>query len=89
MKFYYDIIETRCVEVNFQEIYNYIHDNEPDINNRYDIYLEFIDNCSYYLDKLYKFEDFVGENNDHAIQELIDSWETWLEETFGENWDEI
>ena len=39
--------------------------------------------------KIYKINDFVGENNDHAIQELIDSWEAWLEETFGENWDEI
>lgn len=89
MKFWYEVIETHCVEIDFQEVYDYIHDNEPDMSNNYDIYLEFIDNCSYYLDKLYKLEDFVGENNDHAIQELIDSWETWLEETFGENWDEI
>lgn len=89
MKFYYDIIETRCVEINFQEIYNYIHDNEPDINNRYDIYLEFVDNFDYYLEKIYKIDDLVCENNDYAIQELIDSWGDWLEETFGKDWDEV
>ena len=89
MKFWYEVIETHCVEIDFQEVYDYIHDNEPDMSNNYDIYLEFIDNYFYYLDKLYKLEDFVGENNDHAVQELIDSWETWLEETFGENWDEV
>ena len=41
------------------------------------------------VEKIYKINDFVGENNDHAVQELIDSWEAWLEETFGKNWDEI
>lgn len=89
MKFWYEVIESHCIDIDFQEVYNYIHDNEPNIDNHYDIYLAFIDNYPYYLDKLYKLEDFVEEDNDLVIQELIDSWGDWLEETFGKDWDEI
>ena len=88
MKFYYDVIETHCVEVDFQKIYEHVM-NDPYVHTRYDAYLEFIDNCDYYLEKIYKIDDLVCENNNHAIQELIDSWEAWLEETFGKNWDEV
>lgn len=87
MKFWYEIIESRCIDVDFQKVYDYIRDNESNINNHYDVYLEFINNYSYYLDKLYKLEDFVEEDNDHAVQELINSWKDWLEEEFGKDWD--
>lgn len=89
MKFWYDVIESHCIDIDFQEVYNYICDHAPNMNNHYDIYLEFIDYCSHYLYELYKLKDFVKEDNDHAIAELIDSWENWLEETFGRNWDEV
>lgn len=89
MKFWYDVIESHCIDIDFQEVYNYISDHVLNMNNHYDIYLEFIDNCSYYLGDLYKLEDFVEENNEYAILKLIDSWENWLKETFGRNWDEV
>jgi len=49
MKFWYDVIESHCIDIDFQEVYNYIRDHVLNMNNHYDIYLEFIDNCSYYL----------------------------------------
>ena len=88
MKFYYNVIETHCVEIDFQKIYEHIM-NDPYVHTRYDAYLEFIDNSDHYLEKIYNIDDLVYENNEYAIQELIDSWESWLEETFGKNWDEM
>ena len=88
MKFYYDVIETHCVEIDFQKIYECVM-NDPYVHTPYDAYLEFMDNVDHYLEKIYKIDDLVCENNDYAIQELIDSWGDWLEETFGKNWDEV
>lgn len=87
MKFWYEVIKSHCIDVDFQKVYEYIHENEPRMVTPYDVYLEFIDNFDYYLDKIYGIEDFVAEDNDHVIQELIDSWEAWLEEEFGKDWD--
>ena len=51
MKFYYDVIETHCVEIDFQKIYEYVM-NDPYVHTRYDAYLEFMDNFEYYLENI-------------------------------------
>ena len=88
MKFWYKIVTFGFVDIDFQEIYNYIKSDNPDIKT-YDVYNTFIDNVTFYLRSIYGCEDLEEDDNEHNINELIDSWGDWLEETFGENWDEI
>lgn len=88
MKFYYDVIETHCVEIDFQKIYNYIKSDDPDIKI-IDVYNTFIDNVTFYLKSIYGCEDLEEEDNEYSINELIDSWGDWLDKIFGENWDEV
>ena len=46
MKFWYDIIDTRCLEINFEELFDIIKErlleDEPEVSV-YDVYQEFID----------------------------------------------
>lgn len=92
MKFWYDIIDTRCLEINFEEIYDIIKDrlleDEPEVST-YDIYQEFIDNVQYYINVIYRVDDFDESENESNVEDLVCCWEQWLEEKFGENWDEV
>lgn len=88
MKFWYRIVTLEFVDIDFQEIYNYIKSDDPDIKTS-EVYYTFIDNVAFYLRSIYGCEDLEEDDNDHAIQELIDSWGDWFDEKFGENWDEV
>ena len=88
MKFYYDVVETHCVEIDFQEIYDYIKSDDPDIKTS-EVYYTFIDNITFYLRSIYGCEDLEEDDNEYNINELIDSWGDWFDKIFGENWDEV
>ena len=88
MKFYYDVIESYEIDVDFQDIYNYIKSNHPDYSN-YSTYDYFVTNAEYILIAIYKCYDFVEYNNPGTIDDMFTCWEQWFNEKFGEHWNEI
>lgn len=88
MKFYYDVIERYEIDVDFQDIYDHIKSEYLDYSN-YAIYEYFIENVEYLLTAVYKCYDFVAYDNERNVENLVDSWEQWFDEKFGEGWDEV
>lgn len=88
MEFWYNIIESHYIDIDFQEIYDYIKSDDPDIKTS-EVYYTFTDNTAFYLRSIYGCEDLEEDDNEHNINELIDSWGDWFDKIFGENWDEI
>ena len=88
MKFYYDVIDSYEIDIDFQDIYNYIKSNHPDYSN-YSIYDYFVTNVEYILITIYKCYDFIEYDNTGTIDDMINYWEQWFNEKFGEHWDEI
>ena len=86
MKFWYEVLESRCIDVDFQEIYDYIKSDDPDIKIS-EVYYTFTDNVAFYLSSMYGCEDLEEYNNEYNINELIDFWGNWFDKMFGENWD--
>lgn len=88
MKFYYDVIESHSIDVDFQEVYDFIKEQEDSkVETTEDMFYAFADNTGYYLRSLYNCEDLVTWDNESAIDELVRNWERWLEEKFGEIWE--
>jgi hypothetical protein len=79
------------MDVDFEHIYESIlaeeYDNEPEIPV-YDVYLEFIDNIEYWIQSLYA-PDFMEYENEGVCEDIVDAWEAYLREQYGENWDEV
>lgn len=88
MNFNYDVTIGRSIDIDFQDIFDYIKSEDPDAPIE-SIYYDFMDNTSIYLKSIYKCEDLDEDINEYALIHLTDQWEDWLNETFGENWDEI
>ena len=87
MEFWYNVIESYCIDVDFQKIYDYIKEQEPNYNN-YELFIIFIDNAGFYLRSIYGCEDLNEIDNECQLDILIERWEDWFKETFGENWDD-
>ena len=88
MKFYYDVIESYEIYIDFQDIYDHIKSEYPDYSN-YAIYEHFIENVEYLLTEIYKCYDFVAYDNDRNVNDLVNRWGQWFDEKFGEGWDEV
>jgi hypothetical protein len=91
MKFNYVVCEYSSIDINFEDLYLKIleeeYDNEPEIPV-YDVYLEFIDNIEYWIQSLYA-PDFMEYENEGVCEDIVDAWEAYLREQYGENWDEV
>lgn len=84
MKYWYEVATFEFVDIDFQEIYNYIKEEEPQFTDLCDIYFEFIDNMEYYIKSVYKnAEDLESDNNYNFFSEVQKGWEEFLEEEFG------
>ena len=92
MKFWYDVIESRSINIDFEELFDIIKErlleDEPEVST-YDVYQEFTDNVQYYVSSIYPADDFDASENESNVEDLVCCWEKWFEEKFGENWDEI
>lgn len=86
MKFIYNIVDTDMVDVDFQEIFNYVS-KELENPSVFDVYENFIENAGYYIRSIYD-DNFEEEVNDTELGELFIAFENWLDEKFGEDWDE-
>jgi hypothetical protein len=84
MKYWYEVVTFEFVDIDFQEIYDFIRKEEPQFTDLCDIYLEFIDNIGYYIRSIYaNTEDLDDEYNEHFFKEVQKGWEEFLEEEFG------
>lgn len=87
MKFIYNNVNVKSIDINFQEIFEEVS-KEIESDSVFKVYDEFCDNVGYYLKSVYKIFDFEEEYNELEIEELMINFESWLDEKFGENWDE-
>lgn len=88
MDFNYNVIENRNIEIDFQDIFDYIKSEDSNLTTA-EIYNTFLDNATWYLRSIYKCEDLDEDTNEYEITDLTEKWEYWLNEIFGENWDEV
>ena len=92
MKFWYAVINYNSIDVDFEELFYIIKErlleDDPETST-YEVYIEFIDNIQYYINSIYKVNDFEEDGNEGNVEDLIIEFEKWLKENFGENWDEI
>jgi hypothetical protein len=88
MKFYYDVIESYEIDIDFQDIYDYIKSDLPSYSN-YAIYEHFISNVECILTAVYGCNDFVEFDNEGNVDNMLNYWEQWFDKQFGEGWDEI
>lgn len=77
MKFCYKVIQSKCVEIDFQQIYDYIRNEHPTFSLE-DIDSEFCDNVEHYLKTLFNADDFVEDTNDYKADDLCVIWTKWL-----------
>lgn len=84
MKYWYEVATFEYVDIDFQEIYDFIRAEEPQFTDLCDIYLEFIDNMEYYIKSVYtNTDDLESDNNYNFFNEVQKGWEEFLEEEFG------
>lgn len=84
MKYWYEVVTFEFVDIDFQEIYDFIKEEEPQFTDLCDIYLEFVDNMEYYIKSVYtNTDDLESDNNYNFFNEVQKGWEEFLEEEFG------
>ena len=72
MKFFYNEVTEKSLDINFDKLYEIIS------KETIDIYNEFCDNIDEYLKELYQVEiDF--EFNQYFYEQLLDAWEEYLD----------
>ena len=83
MKYWYEVITTEFVDIDFQEVFDFIK-KEEQLSELYDIYVEFIENMGYYIRSIYKHtdDDLVNGDNDNFFDEVQKGWEKFLEEKY-------
>ena len=84
MKYWYEVITSECVNIDFQEVFDFIK-KESNLTDIDDLYYEFIDNMGYYIRSIYKHTDesLVSEDNDNFFDEVKKGWEEFLEKEYG------
>jgi hypothetical protein len=83
MKYWYEVITLEFVDIDFQEVFDFIK-KESNLTDIDDLYYEFIDNMGYYIRSIYKHtdENLVSEDNDNFFDEVQKGWEKFLEEKY-------
>ena len=77
MKLCYKVCTTKCVDIEFQRIYDYIKSENPNASS-FDIYWMFCDNVDYYIRTLYDAPDFIAADNEYRTEDLCIAWSKWL-----------
>lgn len=86
MTFIYNIVDTDTVEVDFQEIFNHVSKGlqNPSVS---DVFNDFVENAGYYIRSIYD-DNFEENYNAFELEDLFTAFENWLNEKFGEGWDD-
>ena len=77
MEFNYIVQEVNSIEIDFQDIFDYIKSEDPEADWE-EIMCIFSDNIEYYLKVIYKCMDLEEEYNKYELLELNDAWEDWV-----------
>ena len=77
MKLCYKVCTSKCIEVDFQQIYDYIRTRNPEFSLE-DIEWSFRDSVDYYLRVLYDAFDFMAADNEYRVEDLCIAWSKWL-----------
>ena len=77
MKLCYKVCTSKCIDIEFQRIYDYIKSENPNASS-FDIYWMFCDNVDYYIRTLYDAPDFIVADNEYRTEDLCIAWSKWL-----------
>ena len=70
MTYYYEVIECSEVDIDYQQVYDYIKKDNPSYD-LYNIYQDFLDNIEYYFEHIYNRSDFIAIDNEECVEVLI------------------
>ena len=77
MKLWYKICTSKCVDVEFQRIYDYIKSENPNASVE-DVYWMFCDDVDHYIQTLCDAPDFNAADNEYRTEDLCIAWSKWL-----------
>lgn len=77
MVIYYRVISEPYMDISFDVIFKYVKDalKSDDLEL---IKNDFIDNIEGYLWNIYGLTDFIEEDNDYAVELIIEKWEEYI-----------
>ena len=83
MEVWYDLITKEKLDIDFEDIYNYVIDeNGFDARTALcDIFEDFANNTEYYIQQYYT-GNFIEDDNQWLCEDIVDKWEEWLKEKF-------
>lgn len=84
MKYWYEVITLKFVDIDFQEVFDFIK-KESNITDIDELYYEFIDNMAHYITSIYKYTESTlvdDGDNDNFFDEVQKGWEKFLEEKY-------
>lgn len=87
MQYWYLIVESNCVDIDFQYVYDTIEKyltKDEKIPSTEDIEMEFIDSIEYWLSYLYSANDFYEGDNEAFIEDVATDWSKFIKENYGE-----
>ena len=85
MKFWYNVMEVESIDINFQEVYDYITKNVEGELSPEEVCESFSDQIEHYLNEIYEVSELLEYYNDHVLEDIIDNFVNWVEETFNVN----
>ena len=86
MEFVYNIVDTDTIDIDFQKIFDYVS-KRLDNPSVLDVFNDFTEEVGYYIRSIYA-DNFEEDYNVFEIEDLIVAFENWLDEKFGEGWNE-
>lgn len=77
MKYDFTLKTSFVVDIDFEQIYEYIKDT-TELSDNQEIYYTFNDNIYYYLEELYSVVIQELEENEYTLDNIVDDWYNWL-----------
>lgn len=81
MVIYYKVISEPYMDIDFDEIFKYVK-NALKSDDLELIKEDFIDNIEGYLWNIYELTDFIEEDNDYAVELIIEKWEKYIKNKY-------
>ena len=84
MKYWYEVITVESVDIDFQEVFDFIK-KESGSTDMDELYYEFLDNMVYYITSIYKYTESTlvdDGNNEFFFDEVQKGWDKFLEEKY-------
>lgn len=81
MVIYYKVISEPYMDISFDVIFKYVKDalKSDDLEL---IKEDFIDNIEGYLWNIFGLTDFIEEDNEYAVEYIIEKWEEYIKNKY-------